>query len=99
MFRKHTRITWRNLTPRQMENIDRMGVMIFRMCDKVIHFLPDVIRTAELFVGGIGSNPKIPFFGSKTPKYQQRLNVKFIEDATGFKWKPRKNIFQNLSDD
>jgi hypothetical protein len=53
----------------------------------VLHFLPDIVKTAELFVGGLGTNPDLPFFGAKTPYYQQRLNVKFIEESTGFRWK------------
>ncbi len=50
-----------------------------------------------MFLGGVGSNPKIPFFGAKPPKYQQRLNVDFIEAGTGFRWKERASHFVNLS--
>jgi hypothetical protein len=40
--------------------------------------LPDVLKTVEVFVGGLGLKPKIPFFGSKPPKYMQKLAVDFI---------------------
>jgi hypothetical protein len=40
-------------------------------------------------VGGVGTNPKIPFFGSKPTKSMERANVEFIEAGTGFRWKDR----------
>ncbi len=40
-------------------------------------------------MGGVGTNPKIPFFGSKPTKSMERANVEFIEAGTGFRWKDR----------
>lgn len=74
------------------------GIHVFRLCDTVAHWLPDLLDTIGVFVGGLGVNPKIPFFGSKPPKYQQKLNVDFIEAGTGYRWKERKPVFTNLSD-
>ncbi len=48
-------------------------------------------------MGGLGTNPRIPFFGAKPPKYQQELNIDFIEAGTGFRWKDRTPHFVNLS--
>jgi hypothetical protein len=62
-----------------------------------VHWLPDVLKTAEVFVGGLSTRPKIPFFGSKPPKYMQKLSVDFIEAGTGFRWKERAPKFVNLS--
>jgi hypothetical protein len=56
-----------------------------------------VLKTVEVFLGGVGTNPKIPFFGGKPPKYQQKLNVDFIEAGTGFRWQERTPHFVNLS--
>ena len=52
-----------------------------------------------IFVGGLGTNPKIPFFGSKPPKHMQQLNVDFIEAGTNYRWKERNPKFLNLSSD
>jgi hypothetical protein len=43
--------------------------------------LVSVMKTAILFLGGFGSNPKIPIFGSKVPRYMERANINFIEYA------------------
>ena len=71
----------------QYKNVVTWGIHIFRLCDSTAHWIPNVFKTAEVFVGGLGVNPKIPFFGSKPPKYQQELNIDFIEAGTGFRWK------------
>lgn len=61
------------------------------------HWAPDLFKTVGVFVGGLGTNPNIPFFGSKPPKYMQKLNVDFIEAGTNFRWKERTPHFVNLS--
>jgi hypothetical protein len=62
-----------------------------------VHWLPDVFRTLEIFVGGTGTKPHLYFFGAKPPMYQQKMNVDFIEAGTNFRWKERKPHFVNLS--
>lgn len=74
---EHT-FTWKNLNEVEINNVRMWGIHIFRLCDEVKHWLPNLIKTVEIFLGGIGLNPKIPFFGSRTPHYQQELNIKFI---------------------
>jgi hypothetical protein len=61
------------------------------------HFFPDIFKTLEVFVGGLGTNPHIYVFGSKPPMYMQRLNVDFIEAGTNYRWKERQPNFVNLS--
>jgi len=34
------------------------------MCDSLENLVADVLLTAEMFIGGFGTNPDIPFFGS-----------------------------------
>jgi len=97
-LKNHHTFTWSNLNEVEINNVLTWGIHIFRLCDEVKHWLPNLIKTVEIFVGGLGLNPKIPFFGSKTPHYQQELNVKFIEAGTGYRWKDRSNIFTNLSE-
>lgn len=62
----------------EYKNIKTWGIHVFRLCDSLVHWFPNMLKTAEVFVGGLGTNPKIPFFGSKPPKYMEKLNVDFI---------------------
>jgi hypothetical protein len=85
---KHT-IRFENLTPELMQEINDVGVLVFRLCDKIINEVPDFFKTLWLFLGGLGLNPKIPFFGSKPTEFQIHDNVRFIHDVTGYQWEPR----------
>jgi len=67
------------------------GIGVFRFCDKLINDLPDLLMTAELFLGGFGLNPNIPIFGSKPPMWMQEANVNFILEATGYQYEVRPN--------
>ena len=98
-LRKHHRFVWKNMNEVQYKNVVEYGIHIFRLCDTIIHWFGDVFKTAEVFVGGLGKNPKIPFFGSKPPKYMQEMAVNFIEAGTNFRWKERKPKFLNLTSD
>jgi len=49
----------------QMLAIKNFGLHIYRTCDSVANILPDLFYTIALFFGGFGTNPDIPFFGSK----------------------------------
>lgn len=70
-LRKHMKFTWKNMNSVEYNNVITWGIHIFRLCDSLKHWIPDVLKTVEVFVGGLGTNPKIPFFGAKPPKYQQ----------------------------
>jgi len=48
----------------QWDDIHFNGVRLFRMCDSIENLVADVLLTAEMFIGGFGTNPDIPFFGS-----------------------------------
>jgi hypothetical protein len=96
-MRKHMKFTWKNMTSVEYNNVITWGIHIFRLCDSLKHWIPDVLKTVEVFLGGLGTNPKIPFFGAKPPKYQQKLNIDFIEAGIGFRWKEREPHFVNLS--
>mmetsp|Transcript_29287 Transcript_29287/g.26764 ORF Transcript_29287/g.26764 Transcript_29287/m.26764 type:complete len:201 (+) Transcript_29287:473-1075(+) len=82
-------IKFENLTPEEMEIIRTSGFLVFKTCDKVINVLPDLFKTLYLFLGGIGLDPNIPFFGSKPTEFEMEQNVKFIHDATGYQWQKR----------
>lgn len=96
-LRGHLKFTWKNMNSIEYSNVVTWGIHVFRLCDSLKHWIPDVLKTVEVFLGGLGTNPKIPFFGAKPPKYQQKLNIDFIEAGTGFRWKERTPHFVNLS--
>ena len=86
-LRNRHKFVWKNMNEAHYNNVITWGIHIFRTCDSIKHWIPDVFKTLEIFVGGLGTNPKIPFFGAKPPQYQQKLNVDFIEAGTDFRWK------------
>jgi len=45
------------------------GVGVFRFCDYLKNDIPDLLMTLELFLGGFGTNPLIPVFGSHPPEW------------------------------
>jgi hypothetical protein len=85
MSGKHV-VTFNKLSHEQIENVLKFGLHIFRVCDSLHHIIPDILMTAALFVGGLGTNPNIPFFGSKPTWYQNWLNPLMIKHTTGFEW-------------
>lgn len=82
-------VSFKNLVADDVEFIQLNGLQIFRFCDSVINFIPNILLTASLFIGGLGLNPDIPFFGSHVPMYMQKMNVEFIKHGTGYQWLPR----------
>jgi hypothetical protein len=84
----HT-VTFKNLTPDQFNEMIHNGINIFRFCDKLKNIIPDALMTVEMFFGGLGTNPWIPFFGSHPPLWMQEANVKFIHDSTGYQYLER----------
>lgn len=83
-----------------MTAVHNFGLYVFRQCDSQEHFLPDIIQTLLLFVGGIGTskNPDEFFFGSKPTFYQNKLNPEFIYQGNTYEWKKRKDRFVDLND-
>jgi len=77
------------LTDDQMKEFEAIGISLFRVCDKSIHFIPDVFKTLFLFIGGLGLNPHIPFFGSKPTPFQEAQNIKFFNEAMNYTWQAR----------
>lgn len=85
----HHKVRFTHLSADEMQLIKEGGIFIFRFCDKVINILPDFFKTLWLFVGGLGLDPKIPFFGSDPTEFQIKENIRFIKEATGYEWKKR----------
>lgn len=48
----------------KLKALNLYGLHVYRACDEWANVMPDVMMTAALFLGGLGSNPDIPVFGS-----------------------------------
>lgn len=83
------KISFKNLYPDDVEFVKLNGLQIFRFCDSILNFVPNLLLTVSMFLGGLGDNPDIPFFGSHVPMYMQKMNVEFIKHATGYQYLPR----------
>lgn len=90
------KFTFTNLSAEEMSYITKGGAKVMRFCDSITHMIPDLLLTAQIFLGGLGLNPKIPFYGSHVPMEQQEANVEFIKEATGFQWQKRNPTFIDL---
>ena len=90
------KFTFENLEEDELLYIQKEGVRFLRFCDSIEHLIPDLLKTVQLFLGGLGLNPRVPFFGSKVPMEMQLANVKFIKEATGFEWRSRNDVFIDL---
>jgi hypothetical protein len=97
-FRGTHKVTFKNLNATQMSNVKSFGIHAFRFCDSVGNLIPDVLLTALLFVGGLGTNPNIPFFGSKPTFWMEMANEAFIKKSTGYQWQPRNDVLINLDE-
>lgn len=96
LFTGEHKITFTGLTADELEFMSFNGIKFMRFCDSIEHILPDLLLTAQMFIGGLGLDPNVPFFGSHVPQEMQEANVKFIQEATGFKWRPRENKLIDL---
>jgi hypothetical protein len=38
----------------------------------------------DTFIGGLGTNPDIPFFGSHVPEYMENANLHFLNETMGY---------------
>jgi hypothetical protein len=87
------------LTDEQYEVFEAVGISLFRVCDKSIHFVPDLFKSLWLFIGGLGLNPNIPFFGSKPTPFMEKQNVKFLGEAMNYTWQVRpKDVVVELDE-
>ena len=87
---KHV-ITVKNLNEFQVQNMKDFGVHVYKFCDNTEHLLSDLLMTVKCFLGGLGTNPNIPFFGSKPTHSMEVNSVKFLKNNAGMNWKLRKS--------
>jgi hypothetical protein len=59
-------------------------------CDGYIDTFMSVFNTLLAFIGGMGTDPNVPFWGSHIPEYMEKVNVKFLNDTMGYELIPRE---------
>lgn len=91
-FHGKTVLTLNNLSVDEMRNVESYGIHAFRFCDRLTNILPDILYTSLLFLGGFGTNPNIPVFGSKPTFWMEMANEAFIKRATGYQWQKRTDV-------
>jgi len=88
-FERAHRVRFTNLSPREMWMIKEIGILVFGFCDSPLNLIYDIYKTLTMVLGGLGTNPYIPIFGSKPMSYQVKNSIQFIKEATGYEWKQR----------
>ena len=81
--RKHT-FVFKNLDSDDMIDLNINGLSIYMFCSGVADSFISVFNTIKLFLGGLGSNPKVPIIGSHVPPYMEKENVHFLKEAMGW---------------
>ena len=82
-------VTFKNLSPDDLADIRANGVRIYMFCNGVIKTVGNLMKSLKLFLGGLGDKPKLPIFGSHVPKYMEKANVRFMEEALQIKMEKR----------
>ena len=80
---KH-QVTLTNLSPQAATVIANEGLQIFMFCDGYVDTFMSVYNTLQAFLGGLGTDPNTPIFGSHVPEYMEKENVKFLNDTMGY---------------
>lgn len=76
----------KDMSEHEAEFIRSSGLYLMKSCLDVSDFPRSLFETAKLFVGGLGTNPLIPIFGSKVPEYQLSANIDFVKRYTGYQF-------------
>ena len=72
------------------EDFDFGGLKAFIFCENVIKEVESVLRTVELFLGGVSDHPLIPFIGSHVPEYMEKANIHFLSEALEYTMEKRE---------
>ena len=80
------------MSEHEMAYIRKHGVKVMKTCSDLSSYPKELFSFLKMFLGGFGTNPKIPFFGSKTMDYQIDANIKLLNDYLGYKVEKRAEI-------
>jgi len=74
----------------ELQQIKTTGVFVYRTCDKLRNFLPDIFKTALLFIGEIELGAGIHSHNKSIPsKFDIKQSIKFIKESTGYEFQER----------
>jgi hypothetical protein len=79
-----TQITYKNLSPNAIADIQKNGIRLFLFCDGIVDSLSSIFNTLLMFAGGLSSDPDMPIFGSHIPPYMEEANVNFVNQTMGW---------------
>lgn len=85
---KH-QVTLKNLNENAKVTIQNKGIQVYMFCEGYVDTFLSVFNTVLAFVGGLGTNPDIPFFGSHVPEYMEKANIKFLNHTMGYNMEAR----------
>lgn len=71
--------------------VQQNGLFVMAGCSDFWEIPKSLFSTVKLFLGGLGTNPLIPIFGSKVPEYQLNANLEFLRTNAGFAFQKRPN--------
>jgi len=67
------------------------GVRVYLFCDGYVDTFISAYNFALQFLGGLGTNPYIPVFGSHVPEYMIKANLAFLNHTMGVNLVERTN--------
>ncbi len=77
-------ITFANLSPDAKAEIAESGIHVYMFCDGYVDTFISVYNSALCFLGGLGTDPNQPIFGSHVPDYMEKANVLFLSEVMGY---------------
>ena len=80
---QHT-ITFPNLDADTMAEIAESGIRVYMFCDGYSDTFISVYNSLQCFVGGLGTDPNVPIYGSHVPDYMEKANVQFLYEMMGY---------------
>jgi hypothetical protein len=77
-------IVFKNLTSDAIAEIQENGFRVYMFCDGYADTFMSVYNTALAFVGGLGTDPNDPIWGSHVPDYMEKANTQFLFELMGY---------------
>ena len=96
---RHT-ISLKNLSDDDLNDIRVNGFRLFAFCQGFFEEVLSLIKTAELFLGGLGNNPdnSIPLLRPEVPEYMEKANVDFLKRFVNYDLEKRKDVVVNIDE-
>ncbi len=95
-FEKEYKLTFKNLKTEDIADFKKSGVRVFQFCSNLWTMFRSLLKTVKLFLGGLGSNPNIPFFGSHVPSWMVEANLDFLKQNLGWTYERRETEYVEI---